>query len=228
MTLYAGGIDQSLADAVMAAFPDAVITSAFRPGDSGFHGKGQAIDVGGGPLQAVANWAVQQDVAQVIWGPGPLKYNVGGTNITDQNQLRNQVYAGDLPGHYDHVHIAAEHPITAGGAPFGLPPDTMTGNPTGPVDAVDASAREQIGTVAEALKSVSKFLDMIRTGEGWARYLKVVAGAFLVLVGAWFVMQGVLFPNETPWKTVKDIATGGMWEQLSEVGTGDDDIEGIS
>jgi hypothetical protein len=69
-------------------------------------------------MQKVADWAVGtlgNKLAQVIWGPGPLLYNVGGNSITDQNQLRNSVYADDIPGHYDHVHIAADQAVDGSG-----------------------------------------------------------------------------------------------------------------
>lgn len=116
---FGGVVDESLWTAVSGAFPNATLNSAYRPGASGYHGKGQAIDVGG-PMQQVADWAVNtlgNKLAQVIWGPGPLLYNVGGNSITDQAQLRNSVYAGDIPGHYDHVHIAADQAVdgTGGG-----------------------------------------------------------------------------------------------------------------
>lgn len=116
---FGGVVDESLWTAVSGAFPNATLNSAYRPGASGYHGKGQAIDVGG-PMQQVADWAVDSlgnKLAQVIWGPGPLLYNVGGNSITDQAQLRNSVYAGDIPGHYDHVHIAADQAVdgTGGG-----------------------------------------------------------------------------------------------------------------
>lgn len=111
-----GTIDSSLWEAVSRAFPGATLNSAYRPGDSGYHGKAAAIDVGG-PMQQVADWAYKTfpNMAQLIWGPGPLLYNVRGNKISDQAQLRNQVYAGDLPGHYDHVHMASDFPVTFDG-----------------------------------------------------------------------------------------------------------------
>lgn len=111
-----GTIDSSLWNAAHTAFPNATLNSAHRPGDSGYHGKAGAVDLGG-PMQQIANWIYDTypDSAQLIWGPGPLLYNVGGNKIADQNQLRNQVYAGDLPGHYDHVHWASDGPIASDG-----------------------------------------------------------------------------------------------------------------
>ena len=111
-----GGIWQSLWGAAKTAFPNATLNSSYRPGASGYHGRGAAVDLGG-PMQQIANWIYKTypNSAQLIWGPGPLLYNVGGQKISDQAQLRNQVYAGDLPGHYDHVHWASDGPITSGG-----------------------------------------------------------------------------------------------------------------
>lgn len=124
-------VADSMWAAAKAQFPDATLNSATRPGDSGFHGRGMAVDLGG-PMQAIADWiftSMNAQTAQLIWGPGPLIYNVGGQNITDQGQLRNQVYAGDIGGHYDHVHWAAEQPVVSAGVPpiGGVGVDPTTG-----------------------------------------------------------------------------------------------------
>ena len=102
------GIDQSIWEQVSGAFGDQVtVTSAYRPGDSGHHGDGSGVDIVG-PFQEVADWVYNTypDMAQLIWGPGPLLYNDRGTRVdpADQAQLQ-QIYASDLPGHFDHVHI---------------------------------------------------------------------------------------------------------------------------
>ncbi|WP_029923859.1 hypothetical protein [Nocardia otitidiscaviarum] len=106
---FGSEIDRWMAETIQGVFSDAVINSAYRPGHSGFHGKAQAIDIGG-PMQQIADWiySAYPQSAQLIWGPGPLLYNVGGNFIDPSNQaaLRG-VYAGDLGGHYDHVHWAA-------------------------------------------------------------------------------------------------------------------------
>ena len=111
-----GTIDTSLWEAINRAFPGATLNSAYRPGDSGYHGRAAAVDIGG-PMQQVADWvfATFPRIAQLIWGPGPLAYNVNGNYIGDQNQLRNSVYAADLPGHYDHVHVGSDFPVTYDG-----------------------------------------------------------------------------------------------------------------
>lgn len=174
---FGGPIDSALWAAVKEAFPDATLNSAYRPGDSGFHGKGQAIDVGG-PMQAIANWAVRQDLAQVIYGPGPLLYNVGGTHITDQSQLRNQVYADDLAGHYDHVHIASEKVISGGPAsPADDAPDSLLGS-SNPISAA-----------SDVLKAAAKVTDALTNRDTWIRILKLIGGTLMVLIGLYAIMQ---------------------------------------
>lgn len=98
--------DRWMASVIEDNFPDATITSALRPGHSGFHGRGGAVDIDSPNKQQVADFIYEAypQSEQLIWGPGPLLYNVGGNMISDQNQLANQVYAADLPGHFDHVH----------------------------------------------------------------------------------------------------------------------------
>ncbi len=110
--IFGSDTDTWMAQVIQDAFPEVTITSALRPGHSGYHGKGGAVDIDGPNKQAYADWIFQAypQSAQLIWGPGPLLYNVGGNMITDQGQLSNQVYAGDLPGHWDHVHWANDFP----------------------------------------------------------------------------------------------------------------------
>ena len=113
---FGSDADIWMSEVVQKAFADATITSAYRPGHSGFHGKAQAVDIASPNMQAIADWIYQAypDSEQLIWGPGPLLYNVGGTSITDQDQLANQVYAGDLAGHFNHIHWANDTPLGAG------------------------------------------------------------------------------------------------------------------
>jgi len=111
--MFGSDADTWMSDIIQNTFPEATITSALRPGHSGFHGRGQAVDIDGPNKQQYANWIYEAypQSSQLIYGPGPLLYNVGGQSITDQNQLANQVYAGDLPGHFDHVHWANSMPL---------------------------------------------------------------------------------------------------------------------
>lgn len=102
-----GVVDRSLWNAVKSAFPAATLNSAYRPGHSGYHGKAQAIDVGG-PMQQIANWAYRTmpGLAQLIYGPGPL---IAEGN-TDQGYARNY-FRDDIAGHFDHVHMASRVPV---------------------------------------------------------------------------------------------------------------------
>lgn len=106
-----GVVDKSLWNAVNIAFPNATLNSAYRPGDSGYHGKAQAIDIGG-PMQQVADWIYRTypGSAQLIYGPGP----VIAEGNTDQGYARHY-FRDDLAGHYDHVHWASRGPINAEG-----------------------------------------------------------------------------------------------------------------
>ena len=108
---FGGVVDSSLWDAVSGAFPNATLNSAYRPGHSGYHGRGGAIDIGG-PMQSVADWIFQKfpSSAQLIWGPGPL---IAAGN-TDQAYAQNY-FRDDLAGHFDHVHWASDVPVTSDG-----------------------------------------------------------------------------------------------------------------
>jgi uncharacterized protein YukE len=112
---FGSDADRWMADVIQKAFSNATVTSALRPGDSGFHGSGQAIDVDG-PKQDIANWIYDQypQSTQLIYGPGPLLYNARGyaANPGNQAELRG-IYAGDLAAHFDHVHWANIAPLQA-------------------------------------------------------------------------------------------------------------------
>ena len=147
-----GGIWRSLWSAAKTAFPNATLNSSYRAGHSGYHGRGAAVDLGG-PMQQIANWIYKTypNSAQLIWGPGPLLYNVGGQKISDQGQLRNQVYAGDLPGHYDHVHWASDGPITSNGKMI-----SMAGGSAGAA-AMVSMADAVKGMWDDEIKKIPKF-----------------------------------------------------------------------
>ena len=102
-----GPVDSSLWRAASTAFPNATLNSAMRPGQSGYHGKGQAVDLGG-PIQQIANWIFKTypASAQLIYGPGPVIAE-GNTN---QDYAR-YYFRDDLAGHYDHIHWASKVPV---------------------------------------------------------------------------------------------------------------------
>ncbi|MFE2994078.1 transglycosylase SLT domain-containing protein [Nocardia sp. NPDC059246] len=110
---FGSDADRWMADVIQQAFSNATVTSALRPNETGFHRTGQAIDIVG-PMQQIANWiySAYPESTQLIYGPGPLLYNARGYHADPSNQAELQgIYAGDLAGHYSHVHWANVAPL---------------------------------------------------------------------------------------------------------------------
>lgn len=95
---------QAMWNIIKAKFPDAILTSSFRQGDPGYHGKGQAIDIArpypaeSARMLEYANWigANYPNSTQLIHTPGP-------------NILNGKPFTYDAPtqrDHYNHVHWA--------------------------------------------------------------------------------------------------------------------------
>lgn len=150
------GIDQSIWEAVSSQFGSAVtVTSAYRPGHSGHHGKGSGVDIVG-PFQEVADWVYNTypGMSQLIWGPGPLLY--GGVDPSDQAQLR-QIYADDLSGHFDHVHIGNNAPIGPPGPaveiPEGGPTEDWSKRSDGGTNDTSDSAQDELNASTDSTAS---------------------------------------------------------------------------
>lgn len=101
----AGGSWQALWAKVHAAFPSARMTSNFRPGDPGYHGKGKAVDVAGAArmdtsmMYKINKWAAATmggSLSQLIYTPG----------INLLNGKPHTYNAATRADHYDHVHMA--------------------------------------------------------------------------------------------------------------------------
>jgi len=103
-------------------FPEARVTSTYRPGSQGssgpdYHSTGDAIDTHGPDLMAIFNWVAANfpQTAEIIYTPA------------GNRQIKNgqpHLYSPDVAqGHYDHVHWAnpAGTPATgaSGGGGFG-------------------------------------------------------------------------------------------------------------
>lgn len=88
---------QQMWDIIRAQFPTAILTSAFRPGDPGYHGKGRAIDIAG-PMSAINQWIakVYPNSTQLIYTPGVNLLNGKPFTYNPQTQA----------DHHDHVHWA--------------------------------------------------------------------------------------------------------------------------
>lgn len=88
---------QQMWQIISSQFPAAILTSAYRPGDPGYHGKGRAIDIAG-PMDAINAWIakVYPHSTQLIYTPGA-------------NILNGRPFTYDAPtrsDHFDHVHWA--------------------------------------------------------------------------------------------------------------------------
>lgn len=113
---FAGGGHtwRRLWDIVKRQFPDISLTSSFRPGDPGYHGRGQAVDVGYGNHSrhgGVAGWLAQTFPASTELISAQLP---GGVGIKNGKPLH---YGAKTTGeHADHVHWAmAGEPVPGGG-----------------------------------------------------------------------------------------------------------------
>lgn len=101
-------------DIVRKQFPDISLTSSYRPGDPGYHGRGQAIDVGYG------NWSRHGQVAAWIANTFPGSTELisaqfrGGLGIKNGRPLNYG--PGTTAAHQNHVHWAmAGEPVPGGG-----------------------------------------------------------------------------------------------------------------
>lgn len=131
-----GGIttpeQQSMWDAVRGRFGDAVLTSATRSnqteGHADYHNSGQAIDISGGSMGAIASW-----IAQTYPGSLELIHSPFNHNIKDGRDVGDGVAfygAGQMAAHQDHVHwaLGAMADAAAGSAGGGIQNVTLDGN----------------------------------------------------------------------------------------------------
>lgn len=88
-----GGIDRQMAAIIERGVPGARISSAYRPGDSGYHGRGKAIDIGS-PEAASNRWIARHypNSTQLIYTPG----------VNLLNGRPHRYNAATRADHYDH------------------------------------------------------------------------------------------------------------------------------
>ncbi|WP_442929166.1 phage tail tape measure protein [Modestobacter sp. VKM Ac-2985] len=119
----AGGGWQAIWNTGKAAFPGAVLTSAYRPGDPGYHGRGLAADFGWPgnskpQLRDIKRWwhdKYGSTLAELI-GPRGDRSNI-------KNGAAYPYSAGVQADHEDHVHVAAR----ANGGPVWPGQDFLVG-----------------------------------------------------------------------------------------------------
>lgn len=153
-----------LSKIVTDKFPNARISSTYRPGSLGsnggadYHSKGDAVDIRS-PNMEIFNWlvAAYPGSAEIIYTPG------GDRQIKDGKPHRYS--AGVAVGHFDHIHWAM---------------------PAGTSNAVNASAPTTggIGSVVSTFTGITDFLSFVTDPGLWMRVAAAIGGAFLLLIGA--------------------------------------------
>lgn len=175
-----------IAAVVKAQFPSARLTSGYRPGDPGYHGKNQAADMAG-PTPAPNGSSFMADLEQ--WWAGrygatttELIYDGSGNKQADLYQGKPHTYsAATQADHHNHVHIAYTGALGA-----------ATGGVLAAVaDAVAVTGEFLWNTMAEPLKgageafmrsvvpNVPSFLEPMGVGlynKGWDGLKKMVIG----------------------------------------------------
>lgn len=110
-----GGVISSITDVVNRNFPMMTITSTFRQGDPGYHGKGLAVDFSNG-FDSTPQMRQATKFFHDNWGPGllqlihsPSPWNIGnGQNVGDGFGFYG---AGTMAEHRNHVHVASPTPL---------------------------------------------------------------------------------------------------------------------
>jgi phage-related protein len=111
-----GGVGvAALAAEVIKKFPSLRVTSALRPGDPGYHGKGWARDLGGpvGVMNAAGRWMSQTMTSALLEGIHNPSLSVKNYKTVPAGFWGSGTWAG----HADHIHMAAP-PAGPGGPSF--------------------------------------------------------------------------------------------------------------
>ena len=107
----------------IAAQFDLEVTSALRPGDSGYHGQGMALDLSNGgantpEMEAFARYMAQNfgsSLKELIY----TDPDFSGSQIKDGRFTPDSTYGAVAGEHENHVHIAADWGSGGGGMPGG-------------------------------------------------------------------------------------------------------------
>lgn len=115
-----GGVIDSITGIVAEKFPWMTITSTYRPGDSGHHGTGNAVDFSDGTDSTPGMRAAAQYFAD-NYGAGLLEliHSPFNNNIKNGQSVGDGFGfygAGTMNAHRNHVHVAAGSPLAGGGS----------------------------------------------------------------------------------------------------------------
>ena len=116
-----GGVIDAMIGIVKKKYPMLMMTSGYRPGDSGYHGQGLAADFSNGNGNTPQQLALAHDIAKTYPGSAELIYDSPGWSGNIKNGQNvgafGQFYTlGQAGPHHHHVHWAMTTPPTM---PFG-------------------------------------------------------------------------------------------------------------
>jgi TP901 family phage tail tape measure protein len=87
-------------------YAGAALSSGYRPGDPGYHGRGLAADLIGGGASGMARiargfYGISGRLLELIHSGG------GGFFVKNGSRVGSAYYASEIPAHFNHVHVAA-------------------------------------------------------------------------------------------------------------------------
>jgi len=122
--LAGGGVTwPAMLSVIKGQFPDALDNSDFRPGDPGFHGRGQALDVGFAGDDNAKLTEASQWIASKYGAETRELIHKTGRNIKDNQDVGDGygLYgATTMDAHLNHTHWAMDHDPGGGGGGKGL------------------------------------------------------------------------------------------------------------
>ncbi|BBG04190.1 MULTISPECIES: lytic transglycosylase domain-containing protein [Pseudonocardia] len=153
-TFAQGGAWQQMWGTVRQQFPAARLTSGYRPGDPGYHGRGQAVDIAGPrSMDMPFMLAVNRWLASRFPGSAELIHTPG---INLKNGRPHTYNAGTRAQHYNHVHWAQGGlSSAAGGGVIAYAADMLAEALAGPKDALRKMAPPRNGTLSGDLPANS-------------------------------------------------------------------------
>lgn len=148
-----GGAWQGMFGQVKQKFPAARLTSGVRPGDPGYHGRGQAIDIAGPrSMDMPFMLAVNRWIAGAMADKTELIHTQPGA-VNMKNGRPHTYNAATQAGHRNHVHWATGGPGPQGpGGVFGFAVDMLASALEGPKNALRAMAGPKTGVLAGDIK----------------------------------------------------------------------------
>lgn len=155
-------------DQLRKQFPGLGLNSGYRPGDDGWHGKGNAVDVP--PRMDVFNWILANypNSAEIIYSPA------GNRQIKDG---RPHLYTGSVRAeHYSHVHWA-----------------WTGGNVGGVISASNTTENPLLAPLTEtytSIKNLYSFVEFIANPGNWVRFGVAVFGSLMLIAGLWGLANG--------------------------------------